>query len=312
LTLAKTGTYTDLMKTPRAATSILLLCALTAGAGTRLGAQAQERTLYVTALDRTGAPVSDLAISDLVVREDDVTREILRIAPAVEPMQVAILVDNSAAAEPIISDYRDALPALIRALTEEAPAEARHEVAVIAVGERPTVLADYTSDAAEALKGVQRIFALSQSGSYLLNGFLEVSQGLVKRGATRPVIVAITTEGPELSDRYYQHVLDELKKSGAAVHVVIVGRPANPDQDRYIVLDRGTRDSGGSYNTLLTGTALAGKLQQLGAELTHQYRVTYARPARLIPPERVTVSAARDGLTVRGTPVGELRTEMRR
>ena len=36
--------------------------------------------------------------------------------------------------------------------------------------------------------------------------------------------------------------------------------------------------------------ALTAKLKQLADELTHQYRVTYARPQSLIPPERVTVA----------------------
>jgi hypothetical protein len=31
--------------------------------------------------------------------------------------------------------------------------------------------------------------------------------------------------------------------------------------------------------------------------------VTYARPQSLLPPERVTVTAAKPGLTVRGTPM---------
>ena len=41
-------------------------------------------------------------------------------------------------------------------------------------------------------------------------------------------------------------------------------------------------------------------VKQLAEELTHQYKVTYARPQTLIPPDRVTVSAAKPGLTIRG------------
>ena len=42
------------------------------------------------------------------------------------------------------------------------------------------------------------------------------------------------------------------------------------------------------------------KLQQLAAELSNQYRVTYARPQRLIPPKDVEVSARRSDLRARG------------
>ena len=157
-----------------------------------------------------------------------------------------------------------------------------------------------------------RIFSLPDSGTYLLDGIIEVSKGIQKRNLSRPVIVAITTEGPELSDRPYQSVLEPLSDSGAAFHVIVVGNPRNTSYDRSIVLDQGTREGGGRFDTLLTGNALAARMKQVGAELTHQFKVTYARPDTLIPPEQVTVSSAKDGLTVRGMPVREMRQEDRR
>jgi hypothetical protein len=125
------------------------------------------------------------------------------------------------------------------------------------------------------------------------------------------VIVAITTEGPELSDRQYESILEPLRESGAALHVLIVGAPVNQSHDRSMVLDLGPRDSGGRRDTLLTGSALTSRLKQVAAELTHQFKVTYARPQTLIPPEKITVSAAKPGLTVRGTPVKDQREQER-
>jgi hypothetical protein len=72
-----------------------------------------------------------------------------------------------------------------------------------------------------------------------------------------------------------------------------------------MVLDDGPRQTGGRREELLTSMALDGKLTQLGDELTHQYKVTYARPQSLIPPEKVTVAAARPGVTARGTLIKE-------
>jgi hypothetical protein len=266
--------------------------------------QAIERSLVVSVLDKAGAPVLDISPTDIVVREDGVAREVLRVGPVIEPMEVAILVDNSQAAEPFIRDYREALPRLIGALTEEAETGRRNSVSVIALGERPTILTDYTFDRAALLKGVERIFSQSGSGTYFLDGIIEVSRGITKRQPARPVIVAILTEGPELSDRHYQEVLGPLAKAGAALHVVIVGRQANNDTDRARVLDVGTKASGGRYDTILMSTALTSKLKQVAAELTHQHRVVYARPQALIPPEKITVSAARPDLVARGTPLG--------
>ena len=72
-------------------------------------AQPILRSMYVSVLDEQGAPVPDLGPSDFIVREDNVAREVLRAAPATEPMQVAVLVDNSAAAQSGINDLRRAL-----------------------------------------------------------------------------------------------------------------------------------------------------------------------------------------------------------
>jgi hypothetical protein len=75
----------------------------------------------------------------------------------------------------------------------------------------------------------------------------------------------------------------------------------NLSLDRGIMLERGTRESGGNYDNLLSGSALPDRMKRLAAELTHQYRVVYARPQSLVPPERITVEGARPDVAVRGT-----------
>lgn len=278
-----------------------LLAALAVALPARAGAQATERSLYVSVVDSAGAPVAGLGPADFIVREDRVAREVLRVAPANDPMQIALLVDNSQAAEPFIRDYREAIPAFIDAMTD--PAGPRNEIALITLADRPTIFTQYTSDRAALQKGVDRLFAMTGSGTYLLDGLIETSQGIIKRNAPRPVILAITSEGLELSDRYFAQVLSPLQESGAAFHVVIIGRPSNADHDRSVVLDQGTRESGGRYDNILVGSALTAQLKEIARDLKSQYRVTYARPQTLIPPERVTVAAAKPGLTARGTVV---------
>ena len=81
----------------------------------------------------------------------------------------------------------------------------------------------------------------------------------------------------------------------------------NMEDDRNMVLELGPKQSGGSLSTILVGTALPGRLKQLANEITHQFRVTYARPNRLIPPEKVTVTSKRPDLVLRGTAVDATR-----
>jgi hypothetical protein len=299
------------MRNQRLAAGVVLLGIAACAATAHLGAQAQQRALYVTALDKSGNPVPELQPSDVIVREDDQVREVLRIAPATEPMQIAILVDNSDAAERYIRDYRDALPVFVSALAADAQASEKHQIALIALGERPTILTDYTTDLARVQKGIDRVFSASGSAVYFLDGIIEVSQGITKRSAPRPVIVAIITEGPDLSERHFRQVLEPLRASGAALHIVTLGAPRNMEDDRNMVLDGGPKQSGGSLSTLLVGSALSGRLKQLANEITHQFRVTYARPNRLIPPEKVTVTSKRPDLVLRGTAVDPTREQTR-
>ena len=285
--------------TSRRLAAAVLLAGLAGSASVLLHAQAQQRVVYASALGDKGAVVEGLGPSDFVVREDKVTREVLNVTSASEPMQLALLVDNSQAAEPYVRDIREALSGFIRALGAD-PTGAKHQVAVITIGERPTINTDYTTSLELAIKGSQRIFAIPATGAYLLDAIIETSKGIRKRASPHPVIVAVITSGVDLSDRPYQTALEPLGASGAALHVLIIGHPLTGDQDRMMLLDQGTSRTGGRYDTVLTGTGLAPRMKQLADELTHQYKVTYARPQTLIPPERVTISAARPGLTIRG------------
>jgi von Willebrand factor type A domain len=282
-----------------------IVCAL-AWNGT-LDAQAIQRAMYVSALNDAGAPIPDLGPSDFIVREDNKAREVLKVEPAVDRMEIAILVDTSQGARNDISHMRTALPGFIKTLTT---GEVKNEVAIIAIGERPTVFTNYTFSQVELKKGVDRLWSVQGSGAYLLDGILEVCDGFKKRKVDRPVIVAILSEGPELSNRQHDQVVEALRANGAAFHAITMGRPSSSLSDearnRNLVLDEGPRQTGGRREELLTSMALEGKLTQLADELTHQYKVTYARPQSLIPPERVTVSAAKPGVTARGTLIKEV------
>lgn len=278
-------------------------------------AQPNLRSMYVSVLNEQGAPVPDLGPSDFIVREDGVAREVLRVAPATEPMQIAVLVDNSAAAASDIADFRRALHDFVNLVMTQSDVTGKNEMAITTLADRPTILVDYTTNAEALNKGIDRIFSQPGSGTLLLEGIIEICKGIKARESARPVIVAITTEGTEFSDRFHDLVLEPLKSSGAAFHALVVGPmsrgTSDAERERGIVLDQGTLLTGGRRDNVLTSMSLPGKLKELAVELTHQYRVTYAHPQSLIPPERITVAAAKPGLTARGNVIKE-RPEGRR
>jgi hypothetical protein len=284
-----------------------LLLGIAALGSVALHAQTEERAMYVSVLDRSGAPVAAVSPSDLVVREDGVAREILRVLPADEPLQIALLVDDSTAGEPYIREYREGISRFVTEVLATSPGGRRNQIALVGLASRPTIITDYSSDPAELEKGIGRIFAQPNSASFLLDALIDITRGLRVSQVPRPVIIAISTEGLEYSQRHFDEVLEPLRESGAAFHAITIGNPSNMAADRSTVLQRGTSETGGALSTLLTASALPNRMGQLAAELLNQQRVIYAHPDSLIPPDRIVVSAAKPDLVVRGTAIQERR-----
>jgi VWFA-related protein len=283
---------------------VMLALSLAAVVATGPGAAAQSRDgnarsrdIYVSVLDGKGAPVPGLGIADFAVREDSVTREVLKVAPATAPLNVIVLIDDSQAAETAIQPLREGLPQFVDKLAGKA------DIGLVTVGERPTSLVEHTTDVAALKKGITRIFSRPGSGSYLLDAILDTSKGLQKREVERAHIVVITMEAVEFSTLQYQPVLSQLYASGATLHVLSIGQPAGSADDesrnRGMTIAEGTAQTGGRRDQVLAPMGIPEKLRQVADELLNQYVVTYGRPDALIPPTKVQVTGTRAGLTVR-------------
>ena len=265
-------------------------------------AQARERVMYVSVIDSDRQqPVRGLGADAFVVREDGARREVLRATPASTPMPVGVVIDNSQAVEPAIADLRKALPAFLKTIDGIGP------IALVTVADRPTILQDYTTNSKLLVDAAGGLFHAPSSGATLLDGIADVAKGLARREDDRTAIVVIATENTDFSNLQYQDVLRELAESGASMHVlVLVSRRGSYATDaarnRATVLDRGPRESGGVRMDVLTSMSFESRLRDLGEILKNQYRVVYARPESLIPPEKIEVSAAKPGLEARGAP----------
>ena len=267
-----------------------------------LGAQARERVAFVSVVDaKTGVPLNEIAPRDIVIREDRVAREVLRVTRASGPMPVAVLVDNSAAAEPAIADIRNALTSFVTALGDVGP------VALTSMAERPTMITDYTSTPPVFAAAVGRLFSRPDSGVTLLDAVLETSRGLAKREGERAAIVIVSAGGVEHSTLHASPTIERLKASGAALHVVVLSLPGstNPLDDavrqRDTLFDRGVTETGGFRRDVLSSMGFGPALADLARALTHQFRVVYARPQTLIPPESFEVAASAPGHIAYGT-----------
>jgi VWFA-related protein len=291
----------------RRALPTIVAVTLAAGVLVRAGVPAQaqgdarERTLFVSAVDERGEPVEDLRVNDLIVREDGVRREVLRLSRATEPIDIALLVDNSAAADDAILQIRDALRRFVAKMTPD------NQIALVALADRPTIFVDYTSDRTRLENGIGRLFAMSRSGMTLLDAIAEVSRGLERRETPRAVVVPVVTDGVEFTNRYHRDITAALRAAAAPLHAVAVGSFYFSDEqamrERNFVLDVSTKESGGQRISLLSPMGLDNALDKLARELSSQYKVVYGRPQSLVPPEKLELSSARAGVTVRGTPM---------
>lgn len=181
---------------------------------------------------------------------------------------LAVLVDTSQAMQPHVNHVRAALRQFV------AQMQPTHEIAIVEFGERPTVLTDYTSDPVRLKNGVDRVFARSGTGAYVLDAIVETSKGLrIREGVTQPSIVVITAEGPEFSDRYHQAVVDELKSTGATLHALVLSTFRGPSlretgaREREFALALGAERTGGSRQYLLSSMSLEPRLRDLASRL---------------------------------------------
>lgn len=258
----------------------------------------RQRTMFVSAVGEKGEPVEGLGPDAFVIREDGARREVLRVSRATEPIDIALLVDNSTAAADEITFLRTGLSKFVARL---APG---NHIAVITLAERPTIKVEYTDDADRLRGAVGSLFSTPQSGMTLLDGITEAVAGLERREASRAVIVPVITDGVEFTNRYFRDVVATLVKARVAMHAVTIG-PFYHDEEhgireRSFLLDAGPRDSGGQRISLLSAHGLDPALDRLAKELLSQYKVVYSRPESLIPPEKVSVSSGRPGVTMRG------------
>jgi VWFA-related protein len=277
---------------------LLTLCAVVLLGPVPIAAQAEEWNVYTSVVDQNGTPVMGLTAADFVVRENGLAREILRVSPATDSLQVAVLIDNSQEVRNDLIDLRQGLRGFVNQM------DRRHEVALIGFGGAPTVLVDYTRDIKRLETGISRLFARPGTGSYILTAIIETSRVLRKRREMRRVMVVITTQGPEFSQISYQTVLEYVRDSGAPLHSFVLRRegvsPTDPAaQEVELTLAVGTKMTGGRREELLTSMAMTPRFESLAMELNHQYQVVYARPKMLIPPKTIEVGVKRPEVTVR-------------
>ncbi len=125
--------------------------------GAALAAQRDiaQRHVYVGVTDAKGAAVTTLTPADLVVREDDIAREIVRVGAAPPPTHLALLVDNTAELQKLLTELRGSLTAVAQQMHQLPSPPA---MMLTSFAERPTRLVDFTTSDIAIENGVKKLF----------------------------------------------------------------------------------------------------------------------------------------------------------
>ena len=268
--------------------------------------------IYITALDKDGVPVKDLAPADVKVREDGGVMPVVGVQAATGPMAVALLVDDTG---PGLRYIREGAGQFIQRLAGHA------EISLVSIGKNIT-LVDYTTRVDALYTGVRQLqtqnSASAVDGAYLLDAAHDAIRALQQREAERPVIVVLTLETAEFSSRRADPMLEELQRSGAALYVVTLGKPVlktmtgwnegptqslreNLDEtgNRRKFLEQGSKRSGGRLEQVLLDSGVPGAMIGIAGELLSQYVVVYSRDVSKPASRKIEVSANRAGIKIR-------------
>jgi VWFA-related protein len=287
--------------------SVVLSVSLSASTGLPPQAplhDAVTRTVFVSVLDKGGAPVTDLAADDFIIKEGGKDREIVGAGVSTLPLRIAVVVDDNGT-----GIFRYAVAKFVERL------QGRAEFGLSAVYGQHQKLLDYTTNLERFSMALSQLNArpATNDGGQLLEGIFETAKDFQKRRAPRPIIVVLTVGGEEHSTLPAHHVLEELEKSGAALNVIAINSSAlramaavskpsallESNLNLSEVLGDGPKQSGGKREEIVASAGIVSGLQELAEALRNQYAVSFSRPDRPKDTEKLSVSVKRGGLTVR-------------
>lgn len=258
---------------------------------------AELRSLSVAVTRGNGEAVASLGPEEVVVIENGVAREVTRVELDTRPLDVAVLVDTSAAAG---SAYRlhvvDPVLKLLRAL----PKGSRYTL--WATGDRPQRLLELTEDAGEAASQLKRI--PTQGGNTVLDAIVEASEYLKKKEGGRRALVAISAVGTEFSARDRYQVVERAQRNLDLFAGVLfenddaAGEAPEPRFTYDFVFGQLAKAGGGLFERPLSPLGIARSLSLVERDLNSRLLVRYATLPE-IAERKLEVRVARPDVKVR-------------
>ena len=276
------------MRTLAAATVRSLLGSLLVlGAIAAAPSQASRaRTIYVSVTEKSGTPVTDLTAADFELKVGGKVQEVTSAQLTKVPLRMALIVADGGTGA---VQYPAAT--LVQRLQE------RGEFAIVSVVEQPETLVNFTTDMEALAAGFKRLGPRGNKPGrgQVMEALSETVKEVGQQGK-RSVIVVLTAGGAASTTLRSDVVRDDLRKSGTILYVISPPGSAAGATDLDVVLNDGSRESGGRVEQV-AGPNLVKAAEQISQELLNQYEVSFAGEG-LKPGDKLELSSKRKGVKV--------------
>jgi len=277
----------------------------------------------VSALDKSGNPVTDLKPEEVLFSDKGGKGKVIKFEPFALPVKVTIGVDNGSDIDskgnPVptsalaIGNYRNGLKGFVEAFPEGT------EMTLITTSPQPRMVVKPTTDRAAILRGLTG-FAPESERPRFTDTLVEYSQRLEKETKDSkfkmyvPIMLMVSTAANESSSYQpseVQKAVNFLAQRRVKLYVTVnstrsgdAAATADLNNNRQAIISiPATKAMNGRFETLAIFNRLDTLLPEMGTELaayakrlTTQYMVTVQR-AGTGPVEGVAIEIAREGLT---------------
>jgi hypothetical protein len=273
--------------------------ALAATAG--LSAQKQGQ-LFISLMSADGKPVEGLAEGDVTISEDNVTCKTVKVEAANWPTKLQVLVDNGRSNTNPINPLRDGLTEFFAQIPDGV------EMSLYATASTPRAIVKPTTDRQKLIAGIGLLGSDGGAGMFF-DALSEAAERIEKdKTPNFPIVVMVGSDfgNVRVLDRDYQKLQDTVINHGVTTHVVVTvgghGGATSGGTQVEIGLNL-TKLSGGRFENIGSSTRLATLLPEIAklvaesvARQSHQYRVTYERPAKPSAAPSIGATIRRDGV----------------
>ena len=238
---------------------------------------AEDKTIFVGVVDQAGKPVTDIRMGDILIREDGQDREVVSVKPSSSTLTIAMLVDTTPGAEPVIRDIRKGFAAFVRQVSTAAPGT---RIMLMEFGQAAVRIEPLTTDYEKLTNSINRVFPKPRAPSVLLEALIASNAELSGQPSRRRAIVAFNIEpSDEQSREEPRRISDELRRSGAQVWSLSLQKGTARNAKRDVVLGQITKNSGGHREFIVAESAIETYMTLYADALASQYEVMYKRPS---------------------------------